>query len=147
MQRCISITKNSKSIHTMAESSRKNKEKLFDLDYVRDEVSDDDLLDMSFIDLGDASQCDETPESVFDVGHCQGSRDMLIKDMERSGYLPDEIAACLEDMVFTEDTQVSRAKLPVKRKASQRIIKLKLKNPVYDKDGGGKTFNHAITLE
>ena len=76
------------------------------------------------IPVGDASQvnleCNETPESVFDVGHYQGSRDMLIKDMESSGYLPDEIAACLEDMVFTEDTQVSRANLPLKRKAGFR---------------------------
>ncbi|KAL4572632.1 hypothetical protein LXL04_019412 [Taraxacum kok-saghyz] len=116
---------------------------VFDLDVISHDLGE--------IPVGDASQvnleCDETPESVFDVGHCQGSRDMLIKDMESSVYLPDEIAACLEDMVFTEDTQVSRAKLPVKRKASQRIIKLKLKNPVYDKDGGGKTINQAITLE
>ena len=34
----------------MAESSRKNKEKLVDVEYVRDEVSDDDLLDMSYLD-------------------------------------------------------------------------------------------------
>ncbi|KAL4591054.1 hypothetical protein LXL04_004002 [Taraxacum kok-saghyz] len=34
----------------MAESPRKNKENLVDVEYARDEVSDDDLLDMSYLD-------------------------------------------------------------------------------------------------
>ncbi|CAH1445640.1 unnamed protein product [Lactuca virosa] len=46
---------------------------------------------------------------------------------------------------FIEDTQVVGR--PRKRKISERIVKIKLKKAVYDKDGRGSSIKKPVNLE
>lgn len=71
-----------------------------------------------------------------------------IKDLRDSGYTSVEIEEALS--VEKDEEWIDKTRLLVYDKhtrRSERIVKIKLSKPVYDKDGGGSCMEKALTLD
>ncbi|CAH1416339.1 unnamed protein product [Lactuca virosa] len=71
--------------------------------------------------------------------------EVAIQDLDANAWVSEDYEETDGDDEYIEETQVVGR--PRKRKISERILKIKMKKAVYDKDGGGSSIEKHVNLE
>ncbi|CAI9289938.1 unnamed protein product [Lactuca saligna] len=114
-----------------------------DVNEIEDNLLEDNL-EMG-VDVNEIEDHLETEGGVIRdlVPPVQG--EVAIQDLDAYAWVSEDDKEIDEDNEFIEDTQVVGR--PMKRKISERIVKIKPKKAVHDKDGRGSSIEKPVNLE
>ncbi|CAI9296904.1 unnamed protein product [Lactuca saligna] len=96
----------------------------------------------------DVNEIENYLEAEWDVIHDLVplvQREVAIQDLDANAWVSEDYEETNGENDFIEDTQVVGS--PRKMKIYEKIVKIKMKKAVYDKDGRGSSIKKPVNLE